>query len=171
MPDYTPYPVELITPEGAAYADDAQMVIVPGAAGQLGILANHAPLVSLVDAGEVRITDAGGELHRFATSSGFLQVRGNKALLLVGEALSSDADRRGRGPLRGSRRPRLRWTRPVRTTSIRRAASWPTPKPWSQPASSRATSSAALTGFAGPPAIRSATSWPSANPGTLPTPL
>jgi F-type H+-transporting ATPase subunit epsilon len=88
--EYTPYPVELITPEGAAFADEAQQVIVPGSAGQLGILANHAPLVSLLDAGEVRITDASGALQRFATAAGFLQVRENRALLLVGEAVHKD---------------------------------------------------------------------------------
>ena len=90
MAEYTPYPVELITPEGAAYADDAQQVIAPGAAGKLGILANHAPLVSLLNAGELRIIAAGGAVHRYATSAGFLQVRENRALVLVGEAVSSD---------------------------------------------------------------------------------
>jgi F-type H+-transporting ATPase subunit epsilon len=88
--EYTPYPVELITPEGAAYADEAQQVIAPGSAGKLGILANHAPLVSLLDAGTLHIIDAGGQTHRFATSAGFLQVRENRALVLVGEAVSSD---------------------------------------------------------------------------------
>ena len=96
--EYTPYPVELITPEGAAYADDAQQVIAPGSAGKLGILANHAPLVSLLDAGELRIIDAGGAVHRYATSAGFLQVRENRALVLVGEAVASDQIDAGRGP-------------------------------------------------------------------------
>ena len=86
MAEYTPYPVELITPDGAAYADDAQQVIAPGAAGKLGILANHAPLVSLLNAGELRIIDAGGAVHRYATSAGFLQVRENRALVLVEHA-------------------------------------------------------------------------------------
>jgi F-type H+-transporting ATPase subunit epsilon len=90
MPDYTPYPVELVTPEGFAFQGDAQMLVAPGAAGQLGVLANHAPLGSLLTPGEVRITDEGGQLHRFAVDDGFLQVRQNRALVLVGEAVSAD---------------------------------------------------------------------------------
>lgn len=87
MPE--PYPVELITPEGAAFEGDAEMLVVPGSAGQLGILAHHAPLVSLLDPGETRITVADGEVRRFATDSGFLQVRKNRAVVLVGEAVEA----------------------------------------------------------------------------------
>jgi F-type H+-transporting ATPase subunit epsilon len=90
MPDYTPYPVELVTPEGFAFQGDAQMLVAPGAAGQLGVLANHAPLVSVLTPGEVRITDEAGELHRFAVDDGFLQVRQNRALVLVGEAVAAE---------------------------------------------------------------------------------
>jgi F-type H+-transporting ATPase subunit epsilon len=73
---------------------------VPGAAGELGILANHAPLISLLEPGETRLTDAEGTVHRYATDDGFLQVRKNHALVLVGEAVAaedidaSDAGRR-----------------------------------------------------------------------------
>lgn len=90
MPDHTPYPVELVTPEGFAFQGDAQMLVAPGAAGQLGVLANHAPLVSVLTPGEVRITDEAGELHRFAVDDGFLQVRRNHALVLVGEAVAAE---------------------------------------------------------------------------------
>ena len=90
MAEFTPYPVELITPEGPAYSADAQRLIAPGAAGQLGVLANHAPLISLVTAGEVRITDEQGEVHRFAVDDGFLHVRKNHALVLVGEAMAAE---------------------------------------------------------------------------------
>ncbi|MGN6174656.1 MAG: ATP synthase F1 subunit epsilon [Streptosporangiaceae bacterium] len=90
MAQFTPYPVELMTPQGPAYQADAQRLIAPGAAGQLGVLANHAPLISLLDPGEVRITDEQGEVHRFAVDSGFLQVRKNQALVLVGEAVPAD---------------------------------------------------------------------------------
>ena len=57
MADHPAYPVELITPEGVAFAGDAEVLVVPGAAGELGILANHAPLISLLKPGETRITD------------------------------------------------------------------------------------------------------------------
>lgn len=100
MPDYTPFPVELITPVGVAFSGDAQMLVVPGAAGELGILANHAPLVSLLDPGVVRVTDEGGAVRRFAADDGFLQVRQNRALVLVGEAVPAEeieaADARSR---------------------------------------------------------------------------
>jgi F-type H+-transporting ATPase subunit epsilon len=100
VPEFTPYPVELITPEGIAFSGDAERLVVPGAAGELGILANHAPLISLLEPGETRLTDAEGTLRRYATDDGFLQVRKNHALVLVGEAVAaedidaSDAGRR-----------------------------------------------------------------------------
>ncbi|HEX5556063.1 MAG TPA: ATP synthase F1 subunit epsilon [Gaiellales bacterium] len=100
MAEFTPYPVELITPEGIAFSGDAERLVVPGAAGELGILANHAPLISLLEPGETRLTDAEGTVRRYATDDGFLQVRKNHALVLVGEAVAaedidaSDAGRR-----------------------------------------------------------------------------
>jgi F-type H+-transporting ATPase subunit epsilon len=87
MAEYTPYPVQVITPEGPAFAGDAQIVVVPGDAGQLGILANHAPLISSLKPGETHLTDAEGREHRFATGNGYIQVRKNEALVLVGEAV------------------------------------------------------------------------------------
>jgi F-type H+-transporting ATPase subunit epsilon len=84
-----PYPVELITPEGVAFEGDAEMVVVPGSAGQLGVLAHHAPLVSLLDPGETRITDGEGQVRRFVTDSGYLQVRKNRAIVLVAEAVEA----------------------------------------------------------------------------------
>jgi F-type H+-transporting ATPase subunit epsilon len=100
VPEFTPYPVELITPEGIAFSGDAERLVVPGAAGELGILANHAPLISLLEPGETRLTDAEGTVRRYATDDGFVQVRKNHALVLVGEAVAaedidaSDAGRR-----------------------------------------------------------------------------
>jgi F-type H+-transporting ATPase subunit epsilon len=89
VPDHTPYPVEVITPEGVAFAGDAEMLVVPGAAGELGILANHAPLVSLLRAGETRVTTADGDVRRYATDDGYLHVRKNHALVLVSEAVEA----------------------------------------------------------------------------------
>jgi F-type H+-transporting ATPase subunit epsilon len=90
VPEFTPYPVELITPEGIAFSGDAERLVVPGAAGELGILANHAPLISLLEPGEIRLTDAEGTVRRYATDDGFLQVRKNHALVLVGEAVAAE---------------------------------------------------------------------------------
>jgi F-type H+-transporting ATPase subunit epsilon len=91
VPEFTPYPVELITPEGIVFSGDAERVVVPGAAGELGILANHAPLISLLDPGETRVTDADGTVRRYATDDGFVQVRKNQTLVLVGEAVPAES--------------------------------------------------------------------------------
>jgi F-type H+-transporting ATPase subunit epsilon len=90
MADYTPYRVEVVTPEGPAFEGDAQIVVVPGAAGELGVLAHHAPLVSSLKPGCTRLTDAEGQRHAWATAHGFIAVRKNEALVLVGEAVSRD---------------------------------------------------------------------------------
>jgi F-type H+-transporting ATPase subunit epsilon len=87
VPEHPPYPVELITPEGVAYAGNAEILVVPGAAGDLGILSNHAPLISLLQPGETRITDEAGDVKRYATDDGYVQVRQNRAVVLVGEAV------------------------------------------------------------------------------------
>ena len=91
MPEFTPYPVELITPEGIAFSGEAERLVVPGAAGELGILADHAPLISLLEPGETRLTDADGTVRRYATDDGYVQVRKNHALVLVGEAVPADS--------------------------------------------------------------------------------
>lgn len=100
MAEHPPYPVEVITPEGVAFAGNAEILVVPGAAGDLGILSNHAPLISLLKPGETRITDEAGDVRRYATDDGYVQVRQNRAVVLVGEAVdagsidASDAARR-----------------------------------------------------------------------------
>jgi F-type H+-transporting ATPase subunit epsilon len=91
MAEHPAYPVELITPEGVAFAGDAEILVVPGSAGELGILANHAPLVSLLKPGETRITDEQGAVKRYATDDGYVQVRSNRAVVLVGEALDAES--------------------------------------------------------------------------------
>jgi F-type H+-transporting ATPase subunit epsilon len=90
MAEYTPYPVEVITPEGTAFSGDAQIVVVPGESGQLGVLANHAPLISALKPGEMHVTDAAGTVHAWACGNGYIEVRKNEALVLVGDAVSPD---------------------------------------------------------------------------------
>jgi F-type H+-transporting ATPase subunit epsilon len=91
MAQYAHYPVELVTPEGISFSGDAEILVVPGAAGDLGILANHAPLVSLLRSGETRLTDADGNVRRYATDDGYVQVRHNHAVVLVGEAVPAES--------------------------------------------------------------------------------
>jgi F-type H+-transporting ATPase subunit epsilon len=83
----TPYKVEVVTPDGPAFRGEAEMVVVPGTAGELGILAHHAPLISSLKPGRMSLTDAEGERMEWATAEGFIEVRKNEALVLVSEAV------------------------------------------------------------------------------------
>jgi F-type H+-transporting ATPase subunit epsilon len=87
MADHNPQRVDVITPEGPVFEGEAEIVVVPGTAGQLGIMANHAPLVSSLKPGELHVTDMQGQRHEFATDGGFVEVRRNETLVLVGEAV------------------------------------------------------------------------------------
>ena len=90
MADHSPQRVDVITPEGPVFEGEAEIVVVPGTAGQLGIMANHAPLVSSLEPGELHVTDMQGQRHEFATDGGFVEVRRNETLVLVGEAVPAD---------------------------------------------------------------------------------
>jgi F-type H+-transporting ATPase subunit epsilon len=83
------FEVSLVTPEGAAYEGNAEMVIVPGAAGEIGVLARHAPLVAMLKAGSTRIHVREGEVLEYATGSGFFKVEQDRALALVDDAVEA----------------------------------------------------------------------------------
>ena len=51
------FDVSLVTPEGAAFEGDAEMLVVPGAAGEIGVLARHAPLIATLKAGATRVQE------------------------------------------------------------------------------------------------------------------
>ena len=90
--------VSLVTPEGAAYDGEAEMVVVPGAAGEIGVLARHAPLVALLKAGSVRIYESvePEEMREFAVGPGFFKVERDRAIALVDDAIRArdiDPDR------------------------------------------------------------------------------
>jgi F-type H+-transporting ATPase subunit epsilon len=89
MPDHPLFPVSVVTPEGPAFEGDAEMVIVPGAAGEIGVLARHAPLVALLRAGSTRVHLGDGQVHEFATGPGFFQVLENRAIALVDDAIAA----------------------------------------------------------------------------------
>jgi F-type H+-transporting ATPase subunit epsilon len=88
------FEVSLVTPEGAAYEGEAEMIIVPGEAGEIGVLARHAPLVALLKAGSTRVhLRYGAEILEFATGPGFFQVQQDKAIALVDDAVrAQDVD-------------------------------------------------------------------------------
>jgi F-type H+-transporting ATPase subunit epsilon len=90
MADHPLFSVSVVTPEGAAFEGDAEMLIVPGAAGEIGVLARHAPLVAMLKAGSTRVHIGDGEIREFATGPGFFQVLEDRAIALVDDAVKAD---------------------------------------------------------------------------------
>ena len=87
-----PLHLEIVTPERLAYEDDVDIVVVPGIEGELGILPHHAPLITTLGVGELRIRKGGAE-ESFAIIGGFLQVRPDKVVVMAETAdLASDID-------------------------------------------------------------------------------
>ncbi len=85
------FSVSLVTPEGPAFEGEAEMLVVPGADGEIGVLARHAPLVALLNAGSTRVyRDRDAEdLLEFATGPGFFKVEQDRALALVDDAVEA----------------------------------------------------------------------------------
>ena len=74
--------LEIVTPERLAYSDTVDSVQLPGLEGELGVLPGHAPLVSMLGVGELRIRKGGAE-ESFAIVGGFLQVRPDKVVVMA----------------------------------------------------------------------------------------
>ncbi len=83
----TTFPVQIMTPEGAAYEGTAEMVSTRTLVGSIGIRANHEPLMAMLDPTELRIYESETEIKRFAQGDGFLQMADNSLLMLVEEAI------------------------------------------------------------------------------------
>jgi F-type H+-transporting ATPase subunit epsilon len=83
------FDVALVTPEGETFRGEAEMLIVPGAAGEIGVLARHAPLVATLKAGSTRVyrDRANEDLVEFATGPGFFKVELDNAIALVDDAV------------------------------------------------------------------------------------
>jgi F-type H+-transporting ATPase subunit epsilon len=91
MADVTDHPqfdVAVVTPDGPVYDGAAYMLIVPGAAGEIGVLARHAPLVATLKAGSTRVHLGASEVLEFATGPGFFKVELDRALALVDDAVN-----------------------------------------------------------------------------------
>jgi F-type H+-transporting ATPase subunit epsilon len=82
--------LEIVTPEGKAFSDDVSLVVLPGTLGEMGILPNHAALVSTLKAGELRYTKD-GKAHDLAIGAGFAEVTGDHVNVLT-EMAMRDAD-------------------------------------------------------------------------------
>ena len=89
MADHPLFSISVVTPEGAAFEGDGEMLIVPGAAGEIGVLARHAPLVAMLKAGSTRVHLGDGKVEEFATGPGFFQVLEDRAIALVDDAVAA----------------------------------------------------------------------------------
>ena len=85
------FELSLVTPEGAAFEGEVEMLVVPGEAGEIGVLARHAPLVAMLKAGSTRIyrNRASEDIVTFATGPGFFKVEQDRALALVDDAVDA----------------------------------------------------------------------------------
>jgi F-type H+-transporting ATPase subunit epsilon len=84
--------LEIVTPEKLAFAEDVDSVVCPGVEGELGVLPHHAPLLTTLGVGELRIR-RGGDEESFAIAGGFLQVRPDKVVVMAETAdMASEID-------------------------------------------------------------------------------
>ena len=87
-----PLRLEIVTPEKLAFEDDVDSVVLPGSQGELGVLPHHAPLVSTLGVGELRIRKGANE-EAFAIAGGFLQVLPDKVVVMAETAdMASEID-------------------------------------------------------------------------------
>src|SRR5947209_8039998 len=80
------FPVEVLTPEGTVFEDEVEMVSTKTAAGSIGILAHHEPVLAMLDPAELRLYRNDSDVVSFAQAEGYMQVADNRVLLLVEEA-------------------------------------------------------------------------------------
>src|SRR3954463_12760678 len=89
MPDHPLFPISVVTPEGPAFEGEARLLIVPGAAGEIGVLARHAPLIATLKSGSVRVHISETEVQEYATGPGFFKVEQDRAIALVDDAVNA----------------------------------------------------------------------------------
>jgi F-type H+-transporting ATPase subunit epsilon len=86
----TPFQVEVLTPEGEVFNDEVEMISTKTTVGSIGLLANHQPILAMLDPTELRLYKSESDVVRFAQGEGFLQVAGTHALVLVDEVFPVD---------------------------------------------------------------------------------
>ncbi len=87
MADSSSFNVKVLTPEGEVFDGDVVQVSTRTAVGEIGVLANHAPMLARLRPTELRLHVSEGDVKRYAQAEGWLEVFGNHALVLVGEAV------------------------------------------------------------------------------------
>ena len=83
---HTKFRAEVLTPEGEVFNDEVEMVSTKTAVGSIGILANHEPVLAMLDPTELRLYKTESEVVRFAQAEGYMQMADNHVLILVEEA-------------------------------------------------------------------------------------
>jgi F-type H+-transporting ATPase subunit epsilon len=84
------FDVSLVTPDGPAFEGEAEMLVVPGQAGEIGVLARHAPLIATLKAGSTRVhVRIDDDVREFATGPGFFKVEQDRAIALVDDAVAA----------------------------------------------------------------------------------
>jgi F-type H+-transporting ATPase subunit epsilon len=91
----TKFPVEVLTPEGEVFSEEIEMLSTRTAVGSIGVLANHEPVLAMLEPTELRLYRSADDVVRFAQAEGYLQFAENRALLLVEEAIAPEALDRG----------------------------------------------------------------------------
>ena len=91
----TPFTVEVLTPEGEVFNDEVEMLSTKTSVGSIGLLANHQPLLAMLDPTELRLYKSESDVVRYAQGEGFLQIAGEHALVLVDEVFEIDDLDRG----------------------------------------------------------------------------
>lgn len=86
----TNFPAEILTPEGEVFNEEVEMVSTRTTAGSIGVLANHEPVLAILDPTELRLYRSESDVVRFAQGEGYLQVGDNRVLILVEEAHPPD---------------------------------------------------------------------------------
>ncbi len=84
------FTLDIVTPASTVFSGTVQSFSAPGTVGGFQVLNNHAPLLSSIGIGELKIIDDGGTLSRYSTSGGFVEVRDNKVIVLAETAERSD---------------------------------------------------------------------------------
>jgi F-type H+-transporting ATPase subunit epsilon len=102
------FDLSLVTPDGPAFEGEVEMIIVPGAAGEIGVLARHAPLIATLKAGSTRVylNRDTNEIREVATGAGFFKVEQDRAIALVDDAVPASEidDARAREQLETAQR-------------------------------------------------------------------
>ena len=103
--------LEIVTPEAKTFSDNVDSVVIPGVEGELGVLPMHAPMMTLLEPGELRVMK-NGEETRLAVGEGFVEITQEKIAVLtdmavkesdIDEAAADEAIRRAEETMRGER--------------------------------------------------------------------